>query len=255
MRKPERINVIGSQISACGMENAMDSVDSALRQRVGGYVCFTNVHATVMGRQDPEFNAITNHSLLSVADGKPVYWVGALKGNREIAHTPGPDFFLHAVRRFPERGHFFYGSTPKVLGQLTEHLRALVPGIKICGSFSPPFRPLTAEDKQQHYAMILESGAEFVWVGMGAPKQEKWMAESWQHLQPCILFGVGAAFDFYAGTVRRAPPILGRLGLEWAYRLSQEPGRLWKRYLVTNSLFLAYVLKDLVFTGSRIRGR
>jgi N-acetylglucosaminyldiphosphoundecaprenol N-acetyl-beta-D-mannosaminyltransferase len=210
---PKRIAVIDSHLSDCDRGTALEILARSVREGRGGYVCFTNVHMAVMGRRDESIRGITNDSLLSMADGKPLYWVGRMKGARRIAHSPGPDVMLETLRRFADRGHFFFGSTPAVLARLEAGL-------------------------------IRASGAEFVWVGLGAPKQEKWMAEAWRELQPAVLLGVGAAFDFYAGTLRRAPRYMRRAGLEWLYRLSQEPRRLWKRYLVTNSLFIRYALTD-----------
>jgi N-acetylglucosaminyldiphosphoundecaprenol N-acetyl-beta-D-mannosaminyltransferase len=244
-----RVDVIGSRVSACTLQDALDAVDVRHQQGGGGYVCFTNVHAVVEGRRNPAFRQVTNDSFLSVADGKPVFWVGRAKGARTLGHSPGPDFFREAIRRFPHRRHYFYGSTPAVLAQLEAELRKRQPDINICGMFSPPYRALGPEDLEQHYAAIRASGAEFVWVGLGAPKQELWMAKAATHLPGAVLFGVGAAFDFHAGTVKRAPEGWGRMGLEWLYRLLQEPRRLWKRYLVTNSLFVAYVLQDALRLG------
>jgi N-acetylglucosaminyldiphosphoundecaprenol N-acetyl-beta-D-mannosaminyltransferase len=157
---------------------------------------------------------------------------------------------MATLRRFPRRRHFFYGSTPAVLATLQVALLRLIPDLNICGACSPPFRALSEAEQQRDLQSIRESGAEFVWVGLGAPKQERWMAGNWQSLCPAILLGVGAAFDFHAGNVRRAPGVLRVLGLEWLYRLAQEPRRLWKRYLVTNSLFMFYLILDAV-TGSR----
>jgi N-acetylglucosaminyldiphosphoundecaprenol N-acetyl-beta-D-mannosaminyltransferase len=246
MTLPERITVIESRLSDCDRGTALDILARSVDEGRGGYVCFTNVHMAVMGRQDRHIRGITNESLLSMADGKPLYWVGRMKGARRIAHSPGPDVMLEVIRRFADRGHFFFGSTPAVLARLEAGLRALVPGVRICGTLSPPFRKLTAQEVQEHHALIRNSGAQFVWVGLGAPKQEQWMAESWHELKPAVLLGVGAAFDFYAGTLRRAPSYMRRAGLEWLFRLSQEPRRLWKRYLVTNSLFIRYALSDIL---------
>lgn len=239
-----RIGIIESRISDCDRPMALDALQRRLDAEAGGYVCFTSVHGAVMGRQDAAFREITNGSFLSLADGKPLYWLGRFKGAQFLAHLPGPDFMLDILRRFPEEGHFFYGSTPQVLSQLEDGLKKIVPGLRICGTLSPPYRPLTGEDRQEHYAAIKASGARFAWVGLGAPKQEQWMAQAWRELSPALLFGVGAAFDFYAGTVRRAPAALRSLGLEWLYRLCQEPRRLWRRYLVTNSLFIGYALGE-----------
>jgi N-acetylglucosaminyldiphosphoundecaprenol N-acetyl-beta-D-mannosaminyltransferase len=250
MTVPPRVDVIGSLVSACTLQGALDQVERGLEEGGGGYVCFTNVHAVVEGRRNKELQQVTNRSFLSVADGKPVYWVGRAKGARGIGHSPGPDFLHAAVRRFATQGHYFYGSTPEVLALLRSELRRCQPDLQICGMYSPPFRRLSAEDLEQHYADIRASGARFLWVGLGAPKQELWMAEAARHLPGIFLFGVGAAFDFHAGTLKRAPVGWGKLGLEWLYRLLQEPRRLWKRYLVTNSLFLAYVLRDALGFGA-----
>jgi N-acetylglucosaminyldiphosphoundecaprenol N-acetyl-beta-D-mannosaminyltransferase len=247
----DRVNVIGSHISACDLKGALELVSMRLQEGGGGYVCFTNVHATVLGRRDPTFLAATNSSFLSVADGKPVYWAGRVKGNSHIGHIPGPDFFIEALKQLPHRRHFFYGSTPQVLERLSARLKLAAPAAQLCGTLSPPFGPLSDSDKRQHYAEICDARPDIVWVGLGAPKQELWMAEAWPHLKPSILMGVGAAFDFHAGTTRRAPKLFGTLGLEWAYRLCQEPRRLWKRYLVTNTLFLAYLARDWAAPAGR----
>jgi len=239
---PGRVNVIGSRISDCDRDAALRLLGRAVLVGHGGYVCFSNVHTVVLGRSDPVVRAITNRSLLSLADGKPVYWVGRKMGARRIGHVPGPDFFVEMLRLYPDAGHFFYGSSPEVLCRLTSCLEQTIPDIRICGSLSPPFRPLTDDERLLHYRTIRDSGAAFAWIGLGAPKQERWMADAWEHLKPCIALGVGAAFDFSAGTVQRAPRGLGRLGLEWLYRLLQEPRRLWKRYLVSNSLFIYYLI-------------
>ena len=125
-------------------------------------------------------------------------------------------------------------------------MEARFPGLQVCGTLSPPFRPLTAADLELHHAQIRESGAHYVWIGLGAPKQELWMAANAPALRPAVLFGVGAAFEFHSGVTRRAPDAMRRLGLEWLFRLAAEPRRLWKRYLVTNTLFMTYALRDLV---------
>lgn len=244
MSAPERECVLGSAISAIDEGTALEIIARRLADGGGGYICFTNVHAVVSGRQHPEFQAATNRSFLSLADGKPVYWLARIQGNRHVGHVPGPDFMLAALRRFPDRRHFFYGSTPEVLGRLSAQLQAAIPGLQVCGTLSPPFRPLTEADVESHRATIRDCGAELVWVGLGAPKQELWMAANATALAPAILFGVGAAFDFHAGVTRRAPEPMRRLGLEWLFRLASEPRRLWKRYLVTNTLFLTYAMRD-----------
>ena len=254
MEIPERIGVIGSQISVCDTNRALGFLQAKAEQGGGGYVCFTNVHGTVMGRRDAGFRDITNQSLLSLADGKPVYWMGRLHGAGDLGHVPGPDFMLAALRRFPYKRHYFYGSTPEVLRSLESSLRAQIPGLTVCGTHSPPFLPQSAAELGRDLQAIRDSGADFVWVGLGAPKQERWMATHWRALAPAVLLGVGAAFDFHAGNLKRAHSALRFMGLEWLHRLVQEPRRMWKRYLLTNSLFLFYVTRDSVMgRGERKR--
>lgn len=238
----DRVDIIGSRVSACDAPGALRLLEEAAARESGGYVCFTNVHATVMGRQDEDFQAITNQSLLSLADGKPVYWAGRARKHSSLGHVPGPDFMLQALQHFPQERHFFYGSTQPVLEALVASLQRRIPGLSIAGTLSPPFRPLTDTEQRELISQIQESDPKFVWVGLGAPKQERWMRETWCQLRPAILLGVGAAFDFHAGTLQRAPEAWRGLGLEWLYRLSREPRRLWKRYLITNSLFIYYLL-------------
>jgi N-acetylglucosaminyldiphosphoundecaprenol N-acetyl-beta-D-mannosaminyltransferase len=250
--KPEkRVSIIGSRISVCGPTCALAALEERLAARRGGYVCFTNAHAAVLCRRDAQFRGVTNGSFLSLADGKSVYWLGRLKGATDLGHVPGPDFLISVLERFPQRRHFFYGSAPSVLESLVRSLRKQIPDLNICGSLSPPFRPLTQNEVREGHEQIRQANPDFIWVGLGAPKQELWMAESWQSLQPAILLGVGAAFDFHAGRVRRAPAALRLIGFEWLYRLLQEPQRLWKRYLITNTLFLYYSFQDALCGNDR----
>lgn len=240
----QRVDVLGSHISACDTNTALRLLIDRTDTGNGGYICFTNVHAAVMGVRDPEFQGITNSSFLSLADGKPVYWVAKATSTSAIGHVAGPDFMHSMLRRYPSRNHFFYGSTPAVLERLIKQLRHKIPEINICGSFSPPFRSLTQSERIHVVQMIRESRAEFVWISLGAPKQERWMAEMWADLKPAVLLGVGAAFDFHSGMLKRAPVWVRCTGFEWLYRLMQEPKRLWKRYLITNTLFIYYVVRQ-----------
>ncbi len=244
-----RYGVIGCKINKLTMADALDNAIKRTRSGSGGYVCFTNVHACVMANKNNNFMSITNNSFLSLPDGKPVYWVGKLKGNNNIEQIPGPDFFpkLLATNASPPLKHYFYGGTQEVLNKLVRNVKTNYPNAQIVGTESPPFRKLSNEEIETSLNRIREAKPDFVWVGLGAPKQEIWMAKHWQALKPAVLFGVGAAFDFHAGTVQRAPRWAQRLGLEWLHRLLQEPGRLWKRYFYTNSMFVFYLLKDTLF--------
>lgn len=242
----ERFNVIGCDINRTNAGNALEMVLRQVRDGGGGYVCFANVHCAVMARRNPEYRKILNESFMSLPDGKPLYWVARWRGLAEVGHTPGPDFlpFLLAIRRDPPLRHFFYGARSEVLSTLVDNVRNRFPTMEIAGAISPPFRDSTEEEVLRELDKIRQARPDVVWVGLGAPKQEQWMARHWRALKPAVLLGVGAAFDFHAGAIKRAPRVLTHLGLEWAFRLACEPGRLWKRYLTANSLFLWYLMKD-----------
>lgn len=241
-QQQKRFEVLGSQISCVDMDAALGLLQQRIQSNAGGYVCFTNVHAVVTGLQDKTFRDITNASFMSLADGKPVYW--AARSQPEIGHVAGPDFMRAALQRLRHEGHYFYGSTPEVLEKLENTLREKIPGVNIAGMYSPPFHAPSTEELQAHYEKIRESGATLIWVGLGAPKQERWMAAASPKLHPAILLGVGAAFDFHANVVPRAPELMRKLGLEWFYRLLRQPRRLWKRYLVTNTYFVVNMAKQ-----------
>ncbi len=245
----KKFSVLGCKIAAFTMDEMLDTIIAQSKHGSGGYVCFTNVHAAVMAREDADFKNIVNNSFLSVPDGKPIYWVGKIKGNKNIEQTPGPDFFhrLLSVDSSLPLKHYFYGGSQEVLDILIEKVKLNYINAEVVGAESPPFRPLSEEEIEFSLSRIRETKPDFIWVGLGAPKQEIWMARHWQELQPAVLLGVGAAFDFHAGTVQRAPPLAQKLGLEWLHRLSQEPGRLWKRYFYTNSMFLFYLFKETLF--------
>ena len=239
-----RFDVIGCRINHLKNDEAVDSLISHAESGEGGYVCFVNVHVSVMAKEDPGLREIINNSYLSFPDGKPLYWVGQLKGIKKIERIAGPNFFvsLMGAKNSPPLKHYFYGSRPEVLESLVKHVNKEFPEAKIVGYESPPFRELTPEEREAALSRIRSAHPDFVWVGLGAPKQEFWMEQNWQALRPAILLGVGAAFDFHAGFITRAPHWIQKIGFEWLHRLIQEPGRLWKRYLYTNTMFLWHLL-------------
>lgn len=239
-----RAPVIGIGISACDFEAAARTIVDAQQNALGGYVCFVSAHGCVESNLDPSFRATLNGSLLNLADGKPVHWV-ARHRRREATHLPGPDFMPRFLERFPHKRHFFYGSRPEVLERLQASLRERIPDLNVCGVLAPPFRPLTDAEANEHLQQMRDAGAEFVWVGLGAPKQERWMNQVAPQLRQTVFLGVGAAFDFHAGTLQRAPRFVRDHGFEWLFRLLKEPRRLWKRYLVTNSLFMYFAAREL----------
>jgi N-acetylglucosaminyldiphosphoundecaprenol N-acetyl-beta-D-mannosaminyltransferase len=212
----------------------------------GNYLCVANVHSIMSSRRSDGLRAALNSSFLTVPDGMPLVWAGRFLGHPMRERVAGPDLMLDLIRISEHEGftHFFYGSSKEVLTVLEKKLRERFPGIKIVGSLAPPFRSLTLKEDQEMVEAINAAAPNILWVGLGAPKQELWMAEHHGRLNVPVMIGVGAAFDFHAGSKRRAPLWMQKSGLEWAWRLSQEPGRLWRRYLIDDLPFFWYILKQ-----------
>lgn len=228
------------------MATAVEAVEARRQTKDGGYVCFSNVHSVVTAHNDRPLRDATNNSFMSMPDGKPVYAIGRLLGEGGISQVAGPDFMIEFLVHAPKARHYFYGATEETLAKLAEALKGRVAGLNIVGMYSPPFRVLSPEEDNEIVKSIQEAQPDYIWVGIGAPKQEYWMVKHWDALKPAILFGVGAAFDFHAGVKSRAPKWMQSIGLEWLFRLGSEPRRLWRRYLVTNSLFILLAMRDLL---------
>ena len=234
-------NVLGVEFAASTTEEAVRLTAAHIKDLSGGYICFSNVHTTVMACDDEGYRDILNGSALTFPDGAPVARLLRKQG-LGAERVAGPDFmgemFDHS-RNDCGLSHFFYGSREDTLSKLKERLTDRYPGLRIAGMYSPPFRKLTEEEDINITEMIRSSGAELIWVGLGAPRQERWMAEH-KGLFDGVMLGVGAGFDFHAGTVKRAPESWQKLGFEWLYRLLSDPKRLFGRYLVTNTKFILY---------------
>lgn len=241
-------NVLGIHVSAVSLQSAGDSILAAVEARTPGYVCVANTHSLVECRADAKLQAVFDAAHLVVPDGMPLVWALQRAGCAQIGRVYGPDLMLALFERGLPRGlkHFLYGATPAVLDRLAERLEQRFPGARIVGTHAPPFRPLTAAEEMATADLINASGADLVWVGMGMPKQERWMATMRPRLSAPMLLGVGAAFDFHAGLKPQAPAALQKRGLEWAFRLWTEPRRLWRRYL---KVVPRYLLLD---AGARI---
>jgi len=235
-----RVNVLGVAISALNLGLAEEFIGRALQERRRGYVCVTGVHGVSEAQSDEGFRRILNNSLLNTPDGMPMVWMGRLQGVKHMSRVYGPDLMLRVCDWTRRHGgsHFLYGGGPGVAEALKERLEAQFPGLKIVGTFTPPFRPLNAGEENDLQARISTLKPDIIWVGLSTPKQEKFMAQYLPRLQTTLMFGVGAAFDFHAGRVRQAPRWMQRSGLEWLFRLCCEPRRLWKRYLKNNPLFV-----------------
>jgi N-acetylglucosaminyldiphosphoundecaprenol N-acetyl-beta-D-mannosaminyltransferase len=210
--------------------------------RARGYVTAAAVNLVMSAREEPPTLAATLAATLAVPDGMPLVWALRLLGHPRATRVYGPDLMAAFCARAAHTGtpiYLYGGRTPAALAELTRRLHERFPGLRIVGGHSPPFRELTAAEELQAIERIDSSGAEVVWVGIGQPKQERWMHHMRPRLQAPLLVGVGAAFDFHAGLVPQAPPWMQRNGLEWCYRLAREPRRLWRRYARHNPRFVA----------------
>lgn len=244
-----RISVLGIGVDAVDFNRAAQLVcDWAIEKSKGRYVVFANAHVVVTAAQDQSFGNILNEADLVAPDGFPVAWMLRRLGATIDSRVPGPDLMVEICRRAEISGArlFFYGSTQDTLDKLLVNLRRLFPNINIVGAISPPFRMLTQAERDELIDSVRVTDPHMVFVGLGCPKQEQWMFENVRKLN-VVMLGVGAAFDFHAGVIRRAPLWIGRFGFEWLYRLLCEPRRLFRRYLVTNSLFLYKSLRQLYF--------
>ena len=251
MTMTRRINVLGVGIDPLNLPAAVVAIGEAIRTRAQGYVCVTGVHGVSEAQDDPAFRAILNRALLNTPDGMPMVWLGRWRGRREMDRVYGPDLLLEVCRVSQEAGwrHFFYGGAPGVAAQLAASLQERFPKLIVAGTYTPPFRPLNESETAELRARVTEARPDIIWVGLSTPKQEAFMAAFLPRLDTTLMIGVGAAFDLLSGRVRQAPRWVQRSGFEWLYRLAQEPGRLWKRYLKNNPLFVWRVFLQL--TGLR----
>jgi len=246
---PATDEVLGVRLGLIDYERTLAWIEAMADAREQGYVCVCNVHTVMASHEDPELRAALQTSSLNVPDGQPLVWALNALGHSLTDRVYGPELMARACSRAASNGLRFYlygGRNQGALVQLALNLRRRYPGIKIVGGYSPPHRPLTAEEQAAVVAEINQAGADVVWVGIGVPKQEKWMASLRPLLDAPVLIGVGAAFDFHAGLVPQAPWWLQRVGLEWAYRLAHEPRRLWRRYLRYNPRFVGAFARQLV---------
>jgi N-acetylglucosaminyldiphosphoundecaprenol N-acetyl-beta-D-mannosaminyltransferase len=247
--RPATVDVLGVPLGVIDYERALDWIDSTVERRDRAYLCVCNVHTVMASAEDPELRSALLNSDLNVPDGQPLVWAMNLLGHPLPDRVYGPELMARSCARAAVSGQRLYlygGRNQGALVQLALNLRQRYPGIKIVGGYSPPHRPLTDEERAAVVAEINDSDVDVVWVGIGVPKQEKWMADLRDELDAPVLVGVGAAFDFHAGLVSQAPPVLQESGLEWAYRLTQEPRRLWRRYLRYNPRFVHGFTRQLI---------
>ena len=237
--------ILGTNINVTNMDDTIAYLTDNLEELKGDYICVSNVHTTVMAYRDKAYRRVQNSAAMALPDGQPLSIVSRRRGFFEARRVPGPDLMPAILDLSQETGyrHYFYGSTDATLTALRAALLRRYPKLQIAGMYSPPFRELTKEEDEEIVRRINDSGADFVWMALGAPKQEWWMYEH-RHRVKAVMLGVGAAFDFTAGTVKRAPMWMQRLCLEWVFRILRDPKRMLPRYLNTNFAFLYYVYQE-----------
>lgn len=239
---PRTAQVLGVPLALTDYEATLDWIDATAVARRPGYICVAATHTVMASQDDPELRAAVLGADFTVPDGQPLVWALNLLGHQLGDRVYGPDLMDRGCARAARTGRRMYlygGRDQGALVQLTRNLRLRHPGLHIVGGHVPPYRELTREEEAAVAADIQRSGAEVVWVGIGVPRQEKWMARMTPRLRSHVLIGVGAAFDFHSGLIPQAPAWMQRCGLEWAFRLAQEPRRLWRRYLRYNPRFVA----------------
>jgi N-acetylglucosaminyldiphosphoundecaprenol N-acetyl-beta-D-mannosaminyltransferase len=241
-----RVDVLGVRLNAGTMNAALDAVSQWVNDEAPGYAIFRDVHGVMVAQRQPEVLEAHARAALVACDGMPLVWASRWAGAQNAERVYGPEFMLALCARAETEGwkSFFYGGNPGVGELLSTRLRERFPRLQCVGEYSPPFRPLTADEDAAAVKMINDSGADLVWVGLSTPKQELWMADHLGRLDAPALLGVGAAFDFLTGEVRQAPRWIRRTGFEWLFRLAMEPRRLARRYLRNNPAFVRGILSN-----------
>ena len=232
-------NILGVEIAAINMRWLLEFIEKNIKVLSGDYICVSNVHTTITAYEDEGYRRIQNGGIMAIPDGGPLSSIGRRHGHPHMERITGPDYMEAIMKLSIRKGysHYFYGSTVETLSKLRQYLDIKYPGIRIVGMYSPPFRPMTKDEEHVLVGEINNVQPDFIWVGLGAPKQERWMAIHQGHVHG-LMVGVGAAFDYLAGNIKRAPKWMQKTNLEWLYRLMQDPERLFKRYLHTNIKFL-----------------
>ncbi|MBU2678311.1 MAG: WecB/TagA/CpsF family glycosyltransferase [Gammaproteobacteria bacterium] len=238
---------MGISIDAGSWTHMLNRILGRSSAKSPAYICQCNVHSIVTAQKDPKLKAALKGALMRVPDGMPIMWMVRRYAYKQQPRIGGPDLMWKICERLndSDQSIYLFGSTESTLSRLTGQLGEKFPQLRIAGAYSPPFRPLSKDEQEDIILQFNNSGANVVFVGLGCPKQEIWMNEVSSRVS-AVMIGVGAAFDFHAGVVERAPEWAQRFGLEWAHRLLQEPGRLWRRYLSTNSVFAWYAFKRVI---------
>jgi N-acetylglucosaminyldiphosphoundecaprenol N-acetyl-beta-D-mannosaminyltransferase len=245
---PDRAVILGVGVSAITLDAAVSIIEQWIQRRTPNYVCIAGAHGIIESRRDPQLRRIHNDAGMVTPDGMPLVFMARRLGFKFVSRVYGPDLMRRLTEVSAKKGYrqFYYGGGPGLAEHLAATLTARYPTLPVAGTMSPPFRPLTPEEDEATIAHINAVAPDIVWVGLSTPKQELWMASHIGRLNSTVLIGVGAAFDFLAGTKSQAPAWMQRSGLEWAYRLACEPGRLWKRYARIVPLFFVLAFAQLI---------
>lgn len=238
--RPARVRIMGVNVSAIDMDEAVATVEGWIARKSRNYVCITGVHGVIESQSDPKLMAIHEQAGMVTPDGMPLVWMARRLGFRRTQRVYGPDLMLRLTQLSAQRGYrqFYFGGAPGLADRLSDRLQERFPGLAVAGTYSPPFRPATPEEDAEMVARINAARPDIVWVGLSTPKQEFWMDAHLGAIDAPVMIGVGAAFDFHAGTKQQAPRWMQRNGLEWLFRLATEPRRLWRRYLAIVPRFL-----------------
>jgi N-acetylglucosaminyldiphosphoundecaprenol N-acetyl-beta-D-mannosaminyltransferase len=241
----QRVDVLGIHVSVTDLDETVETFCRWIANGERRLVCVSDMNALLHARADERLTAVYNTSGLTLADGMPLVWAGRSAGFDRMARVCGPDLLERVMADAAKHGwsQYFYGGADGVAEQLRDTFTAKHPGLRVAGVYSPPFRALSPEEDAGIVDRINEAAPDIVWVGLGAPKQERWMAEHRDRLDAPILVGVGAAFDFHTGRLDRAPVWMQKAGLEWSHRLAKEPRRLWKRYVLGIPRFCLAILR------------
>jgi N-acetylglucosaminyldiphosphoundecaprenol N-acetyl-beta-D-mannosaminyltransferase len=242
------VKILGVKVHPTSMDRALSRIESILAHGDKGYVCVTGVHGIMESQVDSSLKRIINHSVLTTPDGRPTVWVGWLRGFFKMRQVTGPDMMLRICALSAEKGytHFFYGGNTGVADQLKDTLTQRFPGLNVVGTYTPPFRPLSADEEADLIRTVSELKPDFFWVGLSTPKQEKFMDQYLSKLDTRLMLGVGAAFDIHTGRIKDAPYWMKLTGVQWMHRIYQDPGRLWKRYLINNPKFMYRITLELL---------
>jgi N-acetylglucosaminyldiphosphoundecaprenol N-acetyl-beta-D-mannosaminyltransferase len=242
---PARVRVVSLDLCVADLASAAGRILAWSGERRGRYVCAANVHMVMEAHDAPDFQELVNRADLVVSDGMPLVWAQRLLGHPGAGRIFGPHLAVEVLERAASLGVpvAFYGGTGALLDALRGRLAARWPALRVVAAIAPPFRPPTPEEDEDHVRQLVESGARIVLVGLGCPKQERWMAAHAGRI-PAVLMGVGLAFEILAGLRREPPGIMQRTGLGWLYRLAHEPRRLWRRYARHNPRFVLLLLRD-----------